>query len=105
MMLGDSTWLAVGVPINSKAVHSCEGQITEEELLEAIGAFKDGKTPGLDGIPVEVYKTFFGILKGPLLACFNHSYINGRLSDTQQEGLISLLLKQDPSGTYKDPVH
>ena len=76
----------------------CEGQITEGELLEAIGDFKDGKTPGLDGIPVEVYKTFFGILNGPLLACFNHSYINGRLSDTQQEGLISLLLKQDPSG-------
>lgn len=32
-----------------------------------------------------------------LLACF--------LSDKQQEGLISLLLKQDPSGIYKDPVH
>ena len=45
------------------------------------------------------------ILRGPLLAYFNHSYINGRLSDTQQEGLISLLLKQDPSGMYKDPVH
>ena len=50
-------------------------------------------------------KRFLDILRGPLLACFNHSYINGRLLDTQQEGLISLLLKQDPSGKYKDPVH
>ena len=65
---------------------------------------KYGKTPGLDGIPVEVYQTFFSILRGPLLACFNH-HINNRLSDTQQGGLISLLLKQDPSGIYKDPVH
>ena len=59
----------------------------------------------LDGIPVEVYQTFFDILRGPLMACFNHSYINRRLLDTQQEGLISLLLKQDQSAIYKDPVH
>ena len=84
---------------------SCEIQITEEELLDAIKAFKAGKTPRLDDIPVEIYQTFFDILRGPLLACFNHSYINGILLDTQQEGLISLLLKQDPSGIYKDTVH
>ena len=47
---------------------SCEGPITEEELLEAIGAFKDGKTPGLNGIPVEVYETFFLSTQ-----MFNHS--------------------------------
>jgi hypothetical protein len=46
---------------------------------------------------VEVYQTFCDILRGLLLACFDHSYKNGRLSDTQQEGLISLLLKQDRS--------
>ena len=47
------------VILTSVQKDSCEGQITEEELLDAIGAFKGGKTPGLDGIPVEVYKTFF----------------------------------------------
>jgi hypothetical protein len=31
----------------------------EEELIDAIKAFKDGKTPGLDNIAVEVYQTFF----------------------------------------------
>ena len=50
------------------------------------------------------YQTF-DVLKDPLLACFNYSYTNGRLSGTQQVGLISLLLKQDPGGKYKDPVH
>ena len=87
------------VKLTSAQKDSCEGQITEEELLDAIKAFKAGKTPGLDGIPVEEYNPFFDILRGPLLACFHHPYINGRLSDTQQEGLI-LLLKQDPSGIY-----
>ena len=36
---------------------------------------------------------------------FNHSYKNCKLSGSQQEGLISLLLKQDPVGKYKDPIH
>ena len=62
------------VKLTSVQKDSCEGQITEEELLDAIKASKAGKTPGLDGIPVEVYQTFYDILRGPLLACFNHSY-------------------------------
>jgi hypothetical protein len=52
-----------------------------------------------------VCQTFFDVLRGSLLAYLNHSYKNGRLSNTQQEGLISLLLKQDPGGKYKDPHH
>ena len=44
------------VKLASVQKDSWEGQITEEELLHA--------------------------LRGPLLACFNHSYKNGRLSDT-----------------------
>nr|QCF47480.1 putative RNA-dependent DNA polymerase [Erythrocytic necrosis virus] len=51
----------------------CEGQITEEELFEAIKSFQSGKTPGLDGIPVEVYQIYLEILKAPLLDCFNYS--------------------------------
>jgi hypothetical protein len=42
----------------------------EKELLDAIKAFKSGKTPGLDGIPVDVCQTFFDVLRGQLLAFF-----------------------------------
>lgn len=75
-----------------------------EELFEAIKSFQSGKTPGLDGIP-EVYQVFFDILKAPLLDCFNYCYRNGSMSGTRQEGLISLLLKQDSDGKYKDAVY
>ena len=44
------------VKLTSVQKDSYEGQITEEELLDGIKAFKYGKTPGLDGIPVEVYQ-------------------------------------------------
>ena len=33
---------------------SCEGNILEEELLDAINSFAPGKSPGIDGMPVEV---------------------------------------------------
>ena len=72
--------------------------------MEGLKSFQSGKTPGLDGIPVEVYQAFLDILKAPLFDCFNY-YRNGSLSGTQQEGLISLLLKQDPHGKYKDTVY
>ena len=82
----------------------CEGPINEDELYEAIGSFQNGKAPGLDGIPVEVYKTFFKETKDHLLACFNFSLETGCQSDSQREGLISLLLKFDAEGKEKDPV-
>lgn len=82
---------------------SCEGAISEEELLDAINSFSSGKSPGIDGIPIEFYKVFFEEIKKPLLESFNFSYNLGFLSETQKEGIITLLLKQDSQGNYKDP--
>lgn len=48
---------------------------------------------------------FLKKLKKPLLASFNFSYNQGFLSETQKEGIITLLLKQDSQGNYKDPVY
>lgn len=82
---------------------SCEGEITEQELLEAINSFSSGKSPGIDGIPIEMYKIFFTEIKKPLLESFNFSFQQGILSNSQREGVISVLLKQNPDGKYKDP--
>ena len=84
--------------------HICEGLITEEELTLAINSFKTGKSPGLDGIPIEFYKAFYPKIKIHMLDCFSYAYSEGKLSGTQQEGLISLLLKQESNGQYKDPT-
>ena len=34
----------------------CEGKISEEECVEVIKTFKNGKSPGTDGLPIEFYK-------------------------------------------------
>ena len=82
----------------------CEGLVTKKELYDAICSLQNGKTPDLDGIPVEVYKTFFTEIKDSLLACYNYSFEIGCQSNSQKEGLISLLLKHDVEGQDKDPV-
>ena len=55
------------VELTAVQKNSCEGQITEEELLDAIKAFMYRKTSGLDGVPIEVYQTFFDVLRGLIL--------------------------------------
>ena len=43
-------------------VAQMEGAITEGEVRDAISLLKIGKSPGLDGLPVEYYKEYIDIL-------------------------------------------
>jgi hypothetical protein len=35
---------------------NCEGIISKDECVSAIRTFKNGKSPGTDGLPAELYK-------------------------------------------------
>ena len=52
---------------------------------------KLNRTPGLDGLSVEFYRTFWKSLKCMIVNTFNYSYDKGEMSNTQKIGLISLL--------------
>ena len=52
------------------------------------------KTPGLDGLPVELYTTFWPDISDMLLDSLNFSMKNGIMSNPQRNGVISLLPKQ-----------
>ena len=51
-----------------------EENITEDEMKEAIKNFKNNKSPGIDGMPIELYKIYWNELKKPLLNSINYSY-------------------------------
>ena len=38
--------------------HVCEGDILEQECVNAIKKMKSNKSPGEDGLPIEFYRTF-----------------------------------------------
>lgn len=67
--------------------------ITKMEVIKAINALQNGKSPGPDGFCCEFYKQFQVILVEPLLNMFNHSFINGQFPQTLKEASITLILK------------
>ena len=50
---------------------SSEGPLTENELLKSVKAFKNGKTPGTDGLSAKFYKFFWLDIKRNLLDSIN----------------------------------
>lgn len=84
--------------LNEGARESMEGAITGKEISEAISKIKSGKSPGLDGFPIEFFKTFLPKLLKPLLLMYNHAIEIGRLPESLELALITVLPKpgRDP---------
>ena len=70
-----------------------EINLTEGEILAALKCTNNNSSPGLDGLPVEVYKVFWVDIKHLLVNCFNYCFESGCLSPSQSQALICLLHK------------
>lgn len=70
-----------------------EKDITLVELSLAIDSIKGGKTPGPDGLPIEVYKMFKHRLMPALIEMFKDAFRNGILPASLRGALITLLPK------------
>lgn len=71
---------------------SCEGPLTEEELSIAVVRLKCGKSPGMDGIPIDFYRTFWNIPAKDFVEMARVVLREETPSDSQQTGV--LLYKQ-----------
>ena len=90
------------VSISQNEFPQLRGDISENDVLSALKTSKNGSSPGLDGLPCEVYKFFWDDLKKPLLECYNYSYNIGSLADSQRQGMICLLHKG--KGSKRDEI-
>jgi len=43
-----------GTTLSEEEAELLEGEITEAELHRAVASMKDGSSPGMDGIPIEL---------------------------------------------------
>ena len=68
--------------------------LTLDELKDALKTMKPLSGPGNDGITVKFYLMFWDLVKDPLLACFNYSFLVGKMSMSQRQGNIRLLPKK-----------
>lgn len=80
----------------------CEGNLTLDEITKAQKEFKLGKTPGIDGIPIEFYRTFWDLIGQDLLEVANSCFENRLLSPTMRTGVLTLLYKKGDKNQLKN---
>jgi len=72
------------------------------ELTECRKGFKKGKSPGMDGLPLEFYETFWDILAHNLLTVFKEFDRLDILPDSFRSGIVSLLHKKGDKADLKN---
>ena len=86
----------VSIPkLNENQTLKWEGAITECELAKALTSMENDKYPRNDGIIKEFYITFWDVVKEPLCASIQQSFIAGELSTFQKQAIIKLIEKKD----------
>ena len=86
--------------LNEMDKNICEGLITYDECISAIKEMKDGKSPGIDGLPAEFYKIYFPLFGNSYVKMINTSFKDGLLSLTQRHGIITLICKNVEKSEY-----
>ena len=81
--------------MSQQQAKSLDASITEEEVRNAITLMKNGKSPGLDGFPIEYYKAFTDVLAPILTKVYSEAFKLGTLPCTFYEALITLIPKKD----------
>uniref|UniRef100_W5MP57 Endonuclease/exonuclease/phosphatase domain-containing protein n=1 Tax=Lepisosteus oculatus TaxID=7918 RepID=W5MP57_LEPOC len=64
------------------------------ELEAAMKSLKKGKVPGVDGIPVEFYRTFWPILGPFLLEVMGEIFSKKSMGKSMREGILTLVFKK-----------
>ena len=62
--------------------------------------FENGKTPGNDGIPIELYKKLWDTLADQLVDVFNYSFQLEEMTTSQRQAIITLIDKKGKDRSY-----
>ena len=65
-----------------------------DELYAALQSMQSGKAPGIDGLPVDFYKSLWSVVGGDLLAVLSDSLAGGRLPLSCRRAVLTLLPKK-----------
>lgn len=71
-----------------------------KELTEAVKSMSNGKTPGADGLPIEIYKVLWNKIGQVLFQAFLTAHNNKQLFRSATVGVITLIPKKDRDTLY-----
>lgn len=84
-----------GLPqVAAEANQKWEAQPTLHEFYTALMSFQSGKTPGMDGLPVEFYKASWSVMGEDFLEVVTDSLQRGLLPLSCRRVVITLLPKK-----------
>ena len=86
--------------LTAEQARLCEGEVTHEEITQAVTQAQNDKSPGMDGLAYEFCNSFWQLLGKDLVQVFNHSFENKELPDSQNYGLLTLLFKKTTESTF-----
>lgn len=70
------------------------GALSMGEMYKALQGMESGKAPGIDGLPVDFYKSFWSELGEDLLEVLNESLAEGQLPLSCRRAVLTLLPKK-----------
>ena len=92
------TYLADFPRLTETEAAGCEGRITEDEVREALKTVGKNKTPGIDGLPYEVYLRLSHMFVPLLTAVYNNWMKQGSIPQRFTRGIVKLLRKNKHGG-------
>ena len=72
---------------------SCEGELTENEIFNALTGIDNNKSPGNDGLTKEFYRTFWNDIKNDYMSSLKESKRKEILCTSQRQAIIKLIEK------------
>ena len=78
----------------------CEEKMTRRECWEALLSMGSNESPGNDGLSKEFYICFFGGIITHLLDALNLAFVQGQLSNSQHQAMITLIEKKGRDKRY-----
>ncbi|KAJ8344766.1 hypothetical protein SKAU_G00289590 [Synaphobranchus kaupii] len=68
--------------------------LVKDIVREEVFSLQNGKTPGRDGIPKDLYAAFWEIMGEDLVDILNEAGKRGKMPSSMREGIIHLLFKK-----------
>ena len=73
---------------------NCEGKLGYNECFNVLSTFPKNKTPGNDGLSIELYQAFWPLVGTLLVDSLNYAFEFGDLSNTQKQAISTLIEKK-----------
>ena len=94
----------INFPSRLDNIHAgtCDGLISLNECTSSVQILKRNKSPGLDGLTAEFYQHFWYLFGQFLVEVYNESFSQGRLTESQNTSVLSLIFKKSDRTLLKN---